>query len=343
MCVAITLNPGTNLTVEEIAKMHQYNKDGFGFAWHEDGFVHWWKTLNVVPSEIAHILSSFEGHSRIAHFRLSTAGGIVNKLCHPFEIGPRANCRVQGSSSNRVMIHNGHWTQWDDVRNLLNREGLLPDDGPWSDSRLAAYLASEDEEWLQALGGRVAILDTEGGISRLGDWTELRPGLMVSNTHWNSDHSRGGYNGWRSWQGWGEEEKEKGKEEKSEEKKPIVWKENGQYVTYDPATKNVVPVVLKDKESTAGKGKSSGKGREGSGRRHRETKRQYARRLSEGTHLSQDIPSTESRDAQEADSGSARGASLCQYTQERQCGLVDEMGGEDCRIHSTDCIFEGGE
>lgn len=221
MCVAITLAPGTNLTLEEIRRMDRNNADGVGLAWAYDGHVSWWKTTKVDPQEVLTKMEFWSNFPRLMHFRLATAGGTRPDLCHPFEVGPLAACQPHGASQ-RVMIHNGHWTRWKEVHDLLDSEGLLPDKGPWSDTRLAAYLAHMDPDWLTALGGRVAVMDGDETIVRLGDWQELREGIYVSNKHWDTaaGYKRGGYDGYRSWKGWEWTEEERASFEKDAKTKP---------------------------------------------------------------------------------------------------------------------------
>lgn len=205
MCVAITLEPGTKLEVDEIERMNNANADGVGIAWAYNGQVHWAKTLKVNPEQVHDIIDWWSNFPRLVHFRLATAGGTKTELCHPFDISAESICTPVGSSQ-RVMIHNGHWSRWQEVLKLLGDEGLLPDKGPWSDSRLAAWLAHEDMDWLQALGGRVAVMNADETVTRTGDWVELRSGVWVSNKHWEyRQPKRGGYagyNGQRGWKGW---------------------------------------------------------------------------------------------------------------------------------------------
>jgi hypothetical protein len=202
MCVAVTLAPGSTLTRDEVERMNRSNSDGVGVAWAHNGAVHWFKTTKVEPEHIERLIYYWSNFPRLVHFRLATAGGTRSDLCHPFEVGPLASCRTQGSSG-KVMIHNGHWGRWSEVHALLEAEDLLPDKGPWSDSRLAAYLAHADPDWLQALGGRVAMMDGEGKVDRMGDWQQLRQGIYVSNKIWDyNNYRRGGYTGYGEWKGW---------------------------------------------------------------------------------------------------------------------------------------------
>lgn len=234
MCIAVTLAPGTLLTLDEVIKMERSNRDGVGIAWAEDGLVHWIKSANVDPHKVWKILENQKDFPRLLHFRLSTAGGIRNELCHPFEIGPLASTAISGSTK-KMMIHNGHWGGWEDIKRILEREDLLPE-GPWSDTRLVAYLAHQDEEWLEALTGKVATLNGAGEIGYLGTWETLREGIKISNRYWENNSRSYASGADRHWKGWGgvyegesdgqaggqgeakEEAKDSGKEEKRESK-----------------------------------------------------------------------------------------------------------------------------
>jgi len=207
MCVAVTMSPGAELTEQELTQMGNANGDGFGFAWAEDGVVYWWKTLNYDPSYLAYVINERKHLARLVHFRLSTVGGVKLELCHPFEVGPLASGQANGHGS-KVLIHNGHWWRAEDIFKILNKEGAIPDNGPWSDTRLAAMLASWDEDWLTTVTGKVATLDGDGNFKLTGDWADLREGIKVSNKSWEShtyDYKKTGASKWVGW-GWGEKE-----------------------------------------------------------------------------------------------------------------------------------------
>lgn len=191
MCVAITLLPGAELSIEEITNMLLTNRDGVGLAWATGEDVRWIKSTKTSPEKILKFLNYVKDYPRLLHFRLSTAGGIQDGLCHPFEISPQANYKAEGSGQ-KVMIHNGHWGGWYELKTLLDREDMLPE-GPWSDTRLIAFLAADDEEWLETLGGRVATMDAQGEIKYLGDWQNLREGIRVSNKYWENPPTRTTY------------------------------------------------------------------------------------------------------------------------------------------------------
>lgn len=209
MCVAITMDEGTELTLDEVVKMNRSNADGVGVAWVRNGTVQWYKTTRGDLRTIALMINHWKGVPRLVHFRFATVGGTRPDLCHPFEVGPMASCKPV-DSSQLVMIHNGHWSRWKEVHDLLEKEDLLPDKGPWSDSRLAALMMHQNMDWVHALGGRVATMDHEGTITRWGSWDELRPGVFVSNKTWDTTgtYKRGGYTGYRQWKGWDWDDKD---------------------------------------------------------------------------------------------------------------------------------------
>lgn len=185
MCVAVSMEPGTQLSLDEVTRMTNANADGAGFAWAEDGVVHWYKTVNYTPEYLTKLINERMGYFRLVHFRLATVGGVKAELCHPFEVGPLANPSATGRGA-RVLIHNGHWSRWDDIYDLWKKEGALPDYGPWSDSRFMAMLANEQQEWLDVVGGRVALMSGDGSTEFWGDWAKLRDGILVSNRIWES-------------------------------------------------------------------------------------------------------------------------------------------------------------
>ncbi len=228
MCVAVVMNPGSQLTPDEIFKMGNANGDGFGIAWAEEGVVNWWKTIVYDVDYLTHLVNSLAAYPRFVHFRLSTVGGVQVQLCHPFEIGPNAACQAQGHA-HKVMMHNGHWYRAEEIFQILKKEGALPDNGPWSDTRIAALLASQDEDWLTTVTGRVATLDGDGNVKLLGSWDQLREGIKVSNKGWDHEYNYRRTGSSRHWPGWGWTEqnwkekeahdKEKAKKEQEEKEK----------------------------------------------------------------------------------------------------------------------------
>jgi hypothetical protein len=168
--------------------MQRGNRDGVGLAWSKNGKVHWVKEERMGPDYVLYLLAKHKGTPRLLHYRFATAGGTSTALCHPFTLDRDASIESAGETTSPVVIHNGVWGDWVKARDELKRRGLMPG-GPWSDTRLAVWLAVNDPAWitndLVDSGGKVAILHKDGHIERLGPWKELREGYCVSNDHWN--------------------------------------------------------------------------------------------------------------------------------------------------------------
>jgi hypothetical protein len=176
----------------DVDKMWQSNAYGAGVSWTEKGAVHWKKGLTL--AEIVAFSQEAE-LPYILHFRIPTAGGNDALLNHPFELG--GNPAEKGASKRGVLFHNGHWGEWMLVRATLQASlrGQLPR-GPWSDSRLMAYISRWGTDWLDDLRTQRVAVMTPTRIDRFGSWTESTKGsgLWYSNESWRTSF-RGHYGG----------------------------------------------------------------------------------------------------------------------------------------------------
>jgi hypothetical protein len=183
MCVAVTLESDTSLTLDECDQMARTNNDGYGIAFAKDGRVWCIKGAKMGINRLHRLIERYRAYPRLVHFRFATAGSTSDQLCHPFSVDHQARCKPTGVTS-LAMIHNGHWGDWEEIHKDLKSRHLLPDNGPWSDTRLAAYLMSADPAWENHIDGKIATLNGKGDIACSGQWTELRTGVQVSNTYW---------------------------------------------------------------------------------------------------------------------------------------------------------------
>lgn len=84
------------------------------------------------------------------HFRYATAGGVSNKLCHPFPCTPKAETWIDYEASD-ILMTNGTWLNWEQsyevVRKLLKLPALK---GSLSDTRAMAQIvgSSLSTAWL---------------------------------------------------------------------------------------------------------------------------------------------------------------------------------------------------
>jgi hypothetical protein len=130
---------------------------------------------------------------QVVHFRFASVGAIGAQLAHPWPIEACPRLATAGQAS-AVVAHNGTWAAWPLCRDLLRLRGIVPtadDDAEWTDTRAIASLltlyplAGVGE----LLGGahRLAVLSRKGPIQTVGPFSELRPGLKVSNLWWQPE------------------------------------------------------------------------------------------------------------------------------------------------------------
>lgn len=205
MCVAIILNePGKRPTLEQLRAMERGNSDGAGVGWYdaEMGTCRWVKGLTA--EGLNGILDNIP-RPALVHFRFATVGGNSPELCHPFPVSGDMDDGVIGAASE-ILIHNGHWSDWDDYYRTFAQEVATPPKGKWSDTRFAAYLmalAPKERDAIAAeVDGKVAILsatpEATGVVTRWGDWTD-HEGCLYSNMGWSYSF-RGA--GWKSMFDW---------------------------------------------------------------------------------------------------------------------------------------------
>jgi len=186
MCVALIIRGKTAPSLRQFEAMEACNQDGAGLAWVEDGRVcyskgHTAKEIHQMVGELPRPI--------MVHFRFATAGGKTAALCHPFPLTRQVETSVVGYAGS-VMMHNGHWGEWESYKSIVSDdENPLPE-GPWSDTRLAAYAMVNYPKDLDTIasivGGKLAIMNAKGKIRQWGRWDTLKdlPGVSFSNTYW---------------------------------------------------------------------------------------------------------------------------------------------------------------
>lgn len=201
MCVILACDeklPGEK-TVRAAAER---NPDGGGVAWVENGKVRWEKGL---PDGKAawDVIKAVGRAPLLAHFRIATVGGKIEKLTHPFPISPGIPLDLKGQAP-AVLMHNGHWNAWDThLKTALSAsKGKWPR-GEWSDSRaIAWFLLTGGQgaiDFLEKHGGglggdRIVSLNGEGILDFWGNWYH-RDGFYISNDHFETKVSIApGYN-----------------------------------------------------------------------------------------------------------------------------------------------------
>lgn len=198
MCVAIHVPPGAKVKHETLQDCERSNEDGAGVAWAEHGAVHWIKGLDYTG--VADLLRDLPLDShKLVHFRVATVGEPCIELCHPFTIEKKPSLEATGRAKE-VLIHNGHWGNWDTVQHLTGR---LPA-GPWSDTRMMARILHMFDrakviEALSKAGQKLALLHRANVVERHGVW-QMFEGAWFSNMAWQVSNWRPGphyHGGWK--------------------------------------------------------------------------------------------------------------------------------------------------
>lgn len=196
MCVALYIPEDVaRPSPEDFLKMERANPHGAGVGWYdaEAGVCRWAKGLTA--QQVSDLLATIPGVAALVHFRWASAGGQDKGLTHPFPIGypPRDDDEGQPDwqwdmaltgTAREIMIHNGHWGAWETWK-----PKRLPK-GPWSDTRLAAYLADVEPQVLAQLGGKVATMNAHR-VELRGSW-EQEGGVYYSNKSWKYSTGRCG-------------------------------------------------------------------------------------------------------------------------------------------------------
>tara|TARA_R100001530_G_scaffold24281_2_gene19729 strand:- start:499 stop:1236 length:738 start_codon:yes stop_codon:yes gene_type:complete len=97
MCIAINSPKGTSPTKNALENSFDYNPDGAGYCFANDGKLIIRKGFFDFDSFLkSYQEDNIQGFNKLIHFRISTSGQIDKRNCHPFLI-----------TENVAMIHNG--------------------------------------------------------------------------------------------------------------------------------------------------------------------------------------------------------------------------------------------
>lgn len=192
MCIlAAAIEKG--FTKDEFESMWRANSDGAGFAWWEDGTIHFAKGFMKEAEAYGFYLSHVQMHfPHIAHFRMTSIGGTCEELTHPFVVSETSDIQLSGKGSSLV-FHNGHLTSWDELMQMhvMSRNIKFPS-GRFSDSRAVAILSHwYGMEFIRTLSGKWVYFDKDTGIVNMyGDFTKDN-GRYFSNSDYEKQIKRG--------------------------------------------------------------------------------------------------------------------------------------------------------
>lgn len=191
MCI-IAICKEKTLPKDEFMESFRCNKDGFGFAWRENGRVEYvkgimkadeaWETYKLFNKTVKDVFP------HILHFRIGSP--VTQELTHPFIITEDSKLFLNSQDARKeigfesVMFHNGVVTGWKDyLVPLFLKLGYIPD-GKWSDTRLVAMLVKElGNEILSFMSGKFVIMTPDKIMLNESDWEEdpALKGILFSN------------------------------------------------------------------------------------------------------------------------------------------------------------------
>lgn len=187
------------VTAEELKDAWRVNHDGGGAAWRHGETVRWRKgvSLKKLQDMAAGLPLPY-----VMHVRYATVGGVDRRLTHPFPLDAVASLTLRGKTTRGVLFHNGHYGEWDKAG---VPKGL---DGPWSDSRMLTWeyegykdIKTMSEALAASKAGKFLIF-TPTLIYKVGGFSEVRPGLLASNLHWQPSQYSWGPDDFSTY-GWG--------------------------------------------------------------------------------------------------------------------------------------------
>lgn len=186
MCVIAIVEDCVRPNQREVEAMYEQNSHGAGVAWRHEGRVHWMKGLSL--ADILELNATLP-LPYVMHFRIPSCGGEDKRLNHPFVIDSEAGTDLTGSTDGYVLFHNGHWSSYDrEMKDALYRSRLKAPVGPWSDTRVMAFLAGNFglgildfiDEKLVAFGP-----DDIKVYGKESDWSYHDGQFLVSNKFWD--------------------------------------------------------------------------------------------------------------------------------------------------------------
>jgi hypothetical protein len=192
MCLILVVDK-VKPPIEILDDANRVHPDGIGIAWFKSGVNNNVTfTKGLTPIEAKEIYESLTTKF-VVHWRLTSVGGKVPELCHPFMIdsavNPHAGVMVEDYAS-KVLFHNGHIGDWKNalVDNII-KQGYCPSGKEWSDSRALAWMLKDcesHEEYKKILQpflshNRFVIMEGGGKIRLFGNGWVKREGYWLSN------------------------------------------------------------------------------------------------------------------------------------------------------------------
>jgi len=184
MCI-IAICEKRKLTTEEFDNCWDSNTDGFGCACWDGSVVKFGK--GFMEKEEARTIYEALPLPHVAHFRISSAGGVRPELTHPFLVTEDSPITYVGETKGKVLFHNGTIADYKTLLTILMMfTGKLPE-GPISDTRVFAMALAKAGNGLFAIysSQRFVVVSPEG-FEKYGEWEE-EEGIFFSNSTYRSN------------------------------------------------------------------------------------------------------------------------------------------------------------
>jgi hypothetical protein len=180
MCVIVVCEKGLRLTKDKFDSCFSSNSHGAGFAWMVNKKLGWKKGF-MKAEDAWEFYQTINKFPHVAHFRLSSAGGVMDTLTHPFLITADSPIEMEGMSKKSLLFHNGTISGWREMVMMLSLVNRKVPDGDMSDTRAMAMAVSILGDKILDGGKYVIASPTE--FTTYGSWDE-KEGIYYSNLYW---------------------------------------------------------------------------------------------------------------------------------------------------------------
>lgn len=181
MCVIAVVDAGVKLEADVIERMWKQNDDGAGLAfWHGRKLVVRKGLMKV--ADVHEAIADLNDRMYCIHFRRATSGLTDPFQTHPFFIST-SSWKSRGkkvSHANACLFHNGVISGLGSAKESDTLEFT---------SQILAKIPDYESrvKLLQLVSGKY-VLAQDRVFMMIGGFTEWKPGIRVSNTHWEWSH-----------------------------------------------------------------------------------------------------------------------------------------------------------
>lgn len=186
MCILINHPANTNFSSDLLIDFFDYNSDGFGAMYAEEGKLVIIKTLGT-PAEIEALYATELAHRDcVIHYRMKTHGDIDLDNCHPYRVTDDVWLAHNGILSMGNPVYKHKSDTWHFIEYVLrpileaNPNALFDDD---FQEYLESMIGSSNKFALMHSSGKTIIINERAGVMHEGAW--------LSNTYAWSAHKHG--------------------------------------------------------------------------------------------------------------------------------------------------------